>query len=508
MTLDSLAVDILLSIFALTDISTVLSLSQVNRAFYAVVNTKHLWLSIVRDLAARGLIDAAPDDILREFSTHALIGEIRRVVVGPHTWSKVSIDPPTLARKITLPIKHWDRYRFDDTQLLCGGKYLILTNSDQLIEWWDVYAGRRVWARPKKEGIYLARYLLHFRGSWAIFCPELESFAGRLFQISRVDVETGQSFDILRASTRMSARQISGDFIACKMHEGDHMDDIVLVNWRLEEFVQLRGLTEKSIFALCRGHIAFFAEGPGGEVYLFPFSSFSGLWRPCSGFNLDVASINVATLASQHLSLDIMVDSTSEGECRGMEIVKSPLWEDSYELVVTIRETQPASTPLPDLLNHLATDIMLLILPGYIPLRTLVMGFAFNFGIFMLKQLTHQIFTRRKSQPPISNEPSREKDVAYHYRLTIPPEASVPVLTFKSISDPEPRILLEFTPAGYYVHRSTILFIPKDGGKTSFRREIPNSSWPNEEKPLEATVTPSNAVLAWYSDRVVVCYYL
>ncbi|KAJ7172799.1 hypothetical protein C8R43DRAFT_943874 [Mycena crocata] len=516
MALDSLAVDILLSIFALTDVSTVLSLSQVNRAFYAVVYTKHLWLTIVRDLAARGLIDAPTDEILREFSTHALIGEIRRAVVGPHTWSENCIDPPTLARKTSLPIgpRDWT----DSMQLFCGGRYLILQKSDQL-EWWDVSASRRVWSRPIKLGVHLSKYLVQVHGSWGICCLELKTFPGHWFQILKIDVETWQSYEILRAPTRMSARQTSGDFVACKIREGDHVDDVLLVNWRSAEFVQLRGLTEKSIFALCRGHIAFFAEGPGGEIHLFPFSSFSGLWRPCSGFNLHVDSINVATLASQRLMLDITIDSTSDGKCLSMEVVnKSPLMENSYDLFVTIRETRPESTLLPDILNQLAICVLTLILPVSISLPDIISVLAVHFGFFVLRQFTGLIFNKlsRKSQPLIPSQPSNVKDVAYHYRLTfprdIPSSSPAPVLTFKSVSVPEPSYkAFEFSLAGYDIictdTRCSILFKPK-GGRTSLRRDIPHSSWPNEENPLEAKVTPSNAVLAWYSDRVVICYYL
>ncbi|KAJ7176359.1 hypothetical protein C8R43DRAFT_557731 [Mycena crocata] len=341
MPLDSLHIDVLLYIFSLTDVSTILSLSRVNRALYSIAYTKSLWLSVVKELAARGLIDVPPDEILREFSTHALIGEIRRVVVGPHTFSKTSRDPPTLARKINVPVRA-DRPTFDRAELLPGGKYLIISPEVSAlasrIECWEVSSRRRVWAWPGRSGYFISSRELDFCGNRGLCCltvRAIDTFDSVHTLILKIDLETWESYEIFQFPVHAFHWRISGDFVACQTLQNGAMN-VVLFNWRSEDFVQLRRPTPDplKIHALCSEHIAILEGGNGRQLYLCPFSAFANLWRPLSEFEPNEASITTTTVLSHR----IILDRTSEGDFRSVEIIECPLTADSYGVLLTFAE--------------------------------------------------------------------------------------------------------------------------------------------------------------------------
>ncbi|KAJ6549146.1 hypothetical protein DFH09DRAFT_1169771, partial [Mycena vulgaris] len=128
MPLRELDSDVLLQIFALVDVYTVLSLSR------------HLWLSVVRDLASRYLIDAPAAE---------LVDQVKRVVSGPRTWFPASSGPPRLLQQLTISPGNLVGRRVDTEFLPDGRHILIYKSSDHLsrgVECWDAHLGRKVWA--------------------------------------------------------------------------------------------------------------------------------------------------------------------------------------------------------------------------------------------------------------------------------------------------------------------------------------------------------------------------
>ncbi|KAJ6566618.1 hypothetical protein B0H19DRAFT_1257816 [Mycena capillaripes] len=78
MQFDQLNSDVLLDILAFTDVSTILSLSQ-------IATSKQLWISAASCLSSRRLIYLPSDVNLEFFSTLALVDEVKGTVVGPRT---------------------------------------------------------------------------------------------------------------------------------------------------------------------------------------------------------------------------------------------------------------------------------------------------------------------------------------------------------------------------------------------------------------------------------------
>ncbi|KAJ6566914.1 hypothetical protein B0H19DRAFT_1138871 [Mycena capillaripes] len=156
MSFDLLGADVLLQIFGLTDVYTIMSLSRVNRPFHEIVSVKQLWLSVVRNLSLTRLIDAPGDETLQTFSTEDLIGEVRRVVDGPRTWSSASLLPPTVLRNFNLPLAS-NSLDTGQPKLLSGGTHMLVyvpgsrANFPSGIEYWEVHTGRRMWEWGRRD---------------------------------------------------------------------------------------------------------------------------------------------------------------------------------------------------------------------------------------------------------------------------------------------------------------------------------------------------------------------
>ncbi|KAJ6578267.1 hypothetical protein B0H19DRAFT_1253525 [Mycena capillaripes] len=87
MPFESLGDDILLHLLSLCDVYTVLSIWAINKSLRSVSLTKQLWLSLMRDLRFRGLLDLPSAEELENYSTVKLVGIIKRIVFGPNVWS-------------------------------------------------------------------------------------------------------------------------------------------------------------------------------------------------------------------------------------------------------------------------------------------------------------------------------------------------------------------------------------------------------------------------------------
>ncbi|KAJ7150088.1 hypothetical protein C8R43DRAFT_1006223 [Mycena crocata] len=164
MSLGSLNTDVLLRIFFFTNVATIISLSRVNQYFRTISLTKHLWISVIRDLGERGLVEALPEN-LKALSTEELIDEVKRAIFGPRTWSPVSAASP----KMLLQFEILCTRRPEDIELLPGGKHILFyvypqPGGPRGIECWEVRTGLRRWSWSHAN--YSANHaVFHFRGA-------------------------------------------------------------------------------------------------------------------------------------------------------------------------------------------------------------------------------------------------------------------------------------------------------------------------------------------------------
>ncbi|KAJ7618084.1 hypothetical protein FB45DRAFT_933279 [Roridomyces roridus] len=169
-------------ILCFCDVRSVLRFSQLNKYSQRIALSKHVWISLVRDLEFRGLRNRDPSLELETCTTQALVDMAKRVALGPLTWSSNSDVPPTLAREIMV---HFDESfhpsRDTTVNLLPGGTHLaVFRRSGDTCLLFAVATGRCIWTYNNtpdrfcmevRDGGEVAVFAFRFREIvWAIYC--------------------------------------------------------------------------------------------------------------------------------------------------------------------------------------------------------------------------------------------------------------------------------------------------------------------------------------------------
>ncbi|KAF7293127.1 hypothetical protein MKEN_01470200 [Mycena kentingensis (nom. inval.)] len=146
---ESLALNdhVICEILAHCEIETVLKFAQVSRHYCILASSKQLWIRLLARLQLADVIPAIPQAILDASDTPDLISQVKRIVLGPGSWSPWAPPAPTtgsdapelgmelaLSPKIPTAIRQHARFQVADstdteatrTQLLAGGRYLLV----------------------------------------------------------------------------------------------------------------------------------------------------------------------------------------------------------------------------------------------------------------------------------------------------------------------------------------------------------------------------------------------
>ncbi|KAF7348515.1 hypothetical protein MVEN_01369000 [Mycena venus] len=258
--------EILLEIFALTDIYTVLTLSRVSDSnicfsqsldldiskvttrFRAIASTKQLWLLFVKQLFSPGLIDVPSDEILESWSCDELTSMVKRAVSGPRTWFPDSPTAPTLIRQFVVPLE--DNRAFS-TVLLPGGRHV-------------------------STGV-------------------LGSF------------NTTASLDLDPSKFRVQNKIVEDYFGYILSNETDpeNLNWIpFLVDWRTGQYIALNCLETKPDFRILPGYVLLTSpRSVPLSVRIYSILSLQQLWRPLSDFNLENATPESAITPTAVFSL-------------------------------------------------------------------------------------------------------------------------------------------------------------------------------------------------------------
>ncbi|KAJ7885154.1 hypothetical protein B0H14DRAFT_2699891 [Mycena olivaceomarginata] len=271
--LDKLHEDVLLRILVLTDIYTVLAVSQT--------------------CFLRGLIDIPSDEVFT-LSTDELVAEVKRAVFGPRTWSSNSSTTPTLIRQFTVPL---EGSRVVYESLLPGGRYIMVrkwdgqTGLSNILECWNVSTGRLVWSWNRPD-CGIREIAVDTRPG-----PKL-TVALNIIWLSRrpayvevlvleVNLESGHSREITRFSgEHFHQTQIADDYVCCGCSWGDTRLPL-LVDHRTEQYqyiaIEECVMTQPWNLHLVPSHIVLIhPESVPISVRVYAISS---LWRPLSEFN-------------------------------------------------------------------------------------------------------------------------------------------------------------------------------------------------------------------------------
>ncbi|KAF7344128.1 hypothetical protein MVEN_01702800 [Mycena venus] len=358
MLFNRLDADVLSHIFALTDVYTILSLSQVNKYFHEISSTKHLWISVVRGLSLRRLIDAPPDEVLETLSKDALVDEVRRAVNGPSTPLQ------TLQLFLVKPSSHCNA----NTGMLNSSQAEHISSFLSLV--WS-------WERP---GLQAREAKFDFRageseGIVSLVVSTRSAVHGTSYKILvlGVNLTTGDSHDLFHLPTDAafpSDMQMSGEFLAFRAAVDwfNLTSFVVLVNWRTADVIVFDLMRQEPNFSLLPDHILLVypgsARGMPDHLRLYSISSLSRLWRPMNRLDLET-DIETANLEGiPFVSCNIPASNLIHGRSHNvsLSVVTSPVHDAAYDCVVELvtyghQHASPPPQP-PSLLERLRSRLM------------------------------------------------------------------------------------------------------------------------------------------------------
>ncbi|KAJ7126007.1 hypothetical protein C8R44DRAFT_979919 [Mycena epipterygia] len=83
--------DVLYYALCLCDISSILSISQTNKYLHHIAFAPTIWMLLVEDLRNRNFVERLSAADIRTMSTQNLVAVVRRLIVGPESWSSPRI---------------------------------------------------------------------------------------------------------------------------------------------------------------------------------------------------------------------------------------------------------------------------------------------------------------------------------------------------------------------------------------------------------------------------------
>ncbi|KAF7334233.1 F-box domain-containing protein [Mycena sanguinolenta] len=335
--LNKLPEDLLLRILFLTDIYTVLTISQLHRR-------SNCGSSLTRDLFLRGLIDTPSDEVSLSLSSDKLIAQVKRAVCGPRTWSPTSPTAPTLTHQFTIQL---ERPAFFSS-LLPGGRYIVFQRL-QSVECCKVSTGRRVWSWDRSDSQVLEMAFSACRGSrvtvfltvWGPIPP-----ADVQLVILEVDLDDGHICEILQfpsmgvAGLRLKNLQSAEGYFGCVMlpprnEASGHRKLPFLINLHTEQYILLDyKLATKNDLHIIPGHILLI--GPPWKplsVRVYTILSLERFWRPLSDFNLENTT-SESMIASATVPLEDTGDNARSTRQVEVFVTASLLRQNTYLLRV------------------------------------------------------------------------------------------------------------------------------------------------------------------------------
>ncbi|KAF7363873.1 hypothetical protein MSAN_01045300 [Mycena sanguinolenta] len=492
MPLDHLDDDVLFLILDFTDVYTILSLSRVNRYLNRISCSRQVWIAVVLDLSSRHLIDLPLDAIVENSSTEELKDEVKRVVVGPRTWSHTSMEPPTLLRRKIVPIPETDNSAhgyFESTAY-------IITYVDELnhgdagehqIQCLEAHTGRIVWSWARL-GHVVFEAKCDFRGRYAVlaFVSSTPDTGEYHILILEIDLKTGDSRELLAIDGLLDTPfelRICGNYCAC---ETLHNNCALLINWSTSQFIVLRSAIYPLSYGveLCSQHMLLTYGGRNPYLHLYSFGLFDSLWAPISQLDLN-ALINCIDLPP---SLVLELPGIGVRYYAGLTrttLLESPIHADTYELILEI------------------------------------VNFRRRRGVLFRRLLSWFHSTPLPPAATLHNGKTLQMTTRAQYRLTFgsissfPGQSESPQLSVQSVVR-HSRSFQSFTSrAGYGLwyggpRASDAEFVVQrlDSIGSTKPLKIPLPDVSPSERPYDMRLTHSGAVLAMYRSKMVVSHYL
>ncbi|KAJ6512383.1 hypothetical protein DFH09DRAFT_1374215 [Mycena vulgaris] len=343
-----LAPDVLFSIFACCDISSVVSISQTCRNLHDLAHHKSVWLVLVGDLRQKSILDSALD--LQDLSTDDLINLVKSLLTGPETWSpRDSGFIPELSKEIVLHPKIAHGLYWENEAKLVPSERYVLFNNWHTLECWDVAEDRLVW---KHASIVEHASVLEFAAEEiegdnvlvVMICERTypnnrgqENFV----EIVEVDLRTvtHRVLILTRAPDTAYDNPFSHPVILgtiAAVGTTRPTDRYFFVNWKTQaSFVLHGGQRSLSLVALIPGHVILKAASTDGEeeIHVISNDALHSHLIPAIGF-ADICEFNTV-LPDQIAKLSTLSDPDAWETFFGMSVHASPIHDGEYRVWVS-----------------------------------------------------------------------------------------------------------------------------------------------------------------------------
>ncbi|KAJ7450976.1 hypothetical protein B0H11DRAFT_2330749 [Mycena galericulata] len=343
--------DVVPRILEFCDIYTVLSVSRVSKVFRALTLSPQLWISILLDLSARCLIYIPDRQKLLTSSTKELIGEVRRLISGPTTWSEQSPTPPTISSSRSFHNVSLNA-GVSGIRLLPGGGYFVL-DQGLSIRCFDASTGECIWSRPTRVSDYAVEMLDDGRS--AIFFLVLYTSIQEL-AVVHVHFTTGHSEDLfhVRLNIHMGFCKnpaVSQDLLGLCLRFTDTDDSaLIVINWRQRTFVIFNGSPAwpRPGVAFVPGHVILTTaakEAPYEQLILvYTLTSIASRWEPLSEVESNDRLSRYPRILAEDTSPAIVEHIAHQNQVFRnasrvqMTLHKSPLHENGYKLILYVSD--------------------------------------------------------------------------------------------------------------------------------------------------------------------------
>ncbi|KAF7353504.1 hypothetical protein MSAN_01540000 [Mycena sanguinolenta] len=334
MLLSDLAPELIFSIFACCDISSVVSVGQTCRYLHALAFDKSVWLGLLNNLRRRLILDHCTHN-LEALSTDEMIGANLDSYSAPQVTKRITLHPFGTGPGVL----EWGHR----AKLLPSGRYVLLNNSGTL-ECWNLGDDRVVWRYTTTiEHAEVYQFAAEEKGIEStimiVICVRAyPRNARRLYyvEIFSVDIQNGTQNRLLTARAPesedhfLSEPVISGNFAAVIVDSGQtqHM----IINWVAQSYFIVDGHPDTpSRIAFIPQHLVLMNRSldEKDQIHLISNDALSTYWVPIT--TRDDAEFS-PIFAENIPKRSTFEDPHAEQTFTDMHVHESPLREGDYRL--------------------------------------------------------------------------------------------------------------------------------------------------------------------------------
>ncbi|KAJ6555462.1 hypothetical protein DFH09DRAFT_1165426 [Mycena vulgaris] len=327
-------------------------LPQANKYLHHLAFTPTVWISLVEELWYRGIIDGIFPSDIHALSTPELIAVVKRLLLGPETWSPPRLDKcprpqlnriPNILRKLTSPISgardepapvaFMDPLQVHtsarivlhpkpiampgtkrDAQLLPGGNYVLFNNS-QVLECWRVADDHLLckYQSPSGRSVFdfSADFLDGGEAANIVMCTLTPHSEPSIVEIVRLDLVNG-NMELVSTTACPEAyfesepsTKICGGIVAVGMiHRRLWAETYMIIDWRTQRYCSIKApVGSKFLMELVPGHLIFTLTSPSyatQEICVSPIASLPNFWSSGDHHTTDLIPVSDVPVVASH----------------------------------------------------------------------------------------------------------------------------------------------------------------------------------------------------------------